>query len=71
MDIDLLFVDSNGPDGDAATWQDNDYHLTDAPPWKNTGDPNGDYSIQTDIDCEARLMAGRFDRGADERKCAS
>jgi hypothetical protein len=68
IDADPLFVDPNGPDGDPNTWQDNDYHLTDASPCRNAGDPNGLYAAQTDIDGEPRVAGGRVDIGADEAK---
>ncbi len=67
IDADPLFKDPYGADGDANTWQDNDYHLSVYSPCKNAGDPNGDYAGQTDIDGEARLMGGQVDMGADER----
>jgi hypothetical protein len=42
------------------------FHLRYDSPCINAGDPSGDYSGQTDIDEEPRLMAGRVDIGADE-----
>jgi hypothetical protein len=61
-----LFVDPDGPDNDPATWQDNDYHIRLRSPCVNAGDPNGNYSGQTDMDGEERVMGGRVDMGADE-----
>ena len=48
-----------------------DYHLTEDSPCFNAGNPNGDYSGQTDIDGELRVIYGRVDMGADEfyRSC--
>ncbi len=66
MDADPLFVDPNGPDGDPNTWQDNDYHLSPNSPCINIGDPNGDYTGQTDIDGHPRVMDLRVDMGSDE-----
>ncbi len=67
------FVDPNGPDGDPNTWEDNDYHLGAHSRCINAGrptdpnDPNTDYSGQTDIDGQKRVMNGRVDMGADEK----
>ncbi len=70
VDADPLFVDADGPDDDPNTWEDNDYHIKGKSPCKNTGDPNGDYADQTDIDGESRVMGPRVDMGADEKyKC--
>jgi len=43
-----------------------DFHLTSGSPCFNAGDPNGDYSGQTDIDGDFRVMGGRIEMGADE-----
>jgi len=56
--------DGNDPnffDADA-----NDFHLNPDSPCIDAGDPNGDYSGQSDIDGEPRIMRGRVDMGADE-----
>ena len=63
---DPLLVDPNGPDGDPNTWEDNDYHLSPNSPCIGTGDPNGDYADQTDIDGQPRLVGVNVDIGADE-----
>jgi len=42
------------------------YHLEADSPCINAGNPRGDYSGQTDIDGEPRVMLGRVDMGADE-----
>jgi hypothetical protein len=42
------------------------YHLLSSSPCINAGDPAGDYSEQTDIDGEQRVMLDRVDMGADE-----
>jgi len=64
--IDPLFVDPDGPDGDPNTWEDNDHHLAPGSPCVNAGDPNGDYTDQTDIDGQRRVNSGRVEIGADE-----
>jgi parallel beta-helix repeat protein len=53
---DPLFEDPNN----------DDFHLDMDSPCINTGDPNGDYTGQTDIDGEPRVMDVRIDMGADE-----
>ena len=53
---DPLFVD---PPSD-------DYHLSAGSPCIDAGDPGGDYTGQTDIDGEPRVMNGLVDMGADE-----
>lgn len=42
------------------------YHLKGYSPCINAGDPNGNYSGQTDIDGDGRVLLGRVDMGADE-----
>jgi len=66
IDEDPLFVDPDGADDDANTFADNDYHLSPNSPCINAGDPNGDYTGQTDLDGEDRVLIGRVDMGADE-----
>ena len=66
IDADPLFVDPDGIDGIATTYIDNDYHLTGASPCINAGDPAGNYTGQSDIDGDARVMHGQVDIGADE-----
>ena len=69
---DPLFADADGPDDDPNTWEDNDYHLTANSPCVDTGDPNGDYTGQTDIDGQNRVWDGDHngsalvDMGSDE-----
>jgi len=67
IDVDPLFVDPNGPDGDPNTWDDNDFHLSPNSPCINTGDPNGVDTGQIDIDGQPRVIGGRVDMGADEK----
>jgi hypothetical protein len=43
-----------------------DCHLKLISPCINAGDPNGNYTGQTDIDGDERVIAGRVDMGADE-----
>ena len=61
QDGNSLMVDPNFVDT-----ANQDFHLRHDSPCINAGDPSGDYSGQTDIDEEPRLMAGRVDIGADE-----
>jgi hypothetical protein len=42
------------------------YHLQPGSPCTNAGDPSADYTGQTDIDGQQRVMAGWVDIGADE-----
>jgi parallel beta-helix repeat protein len=42
------------------------FHITSSSPCINTGDPSGNYTGQTDIDNESRVLQGRVDIGADE-----
>jgi len=56
IDLDPCFVN---PDS-------NDYHLRPVSPCIDAGDPDGDYTGQTDIDNEHRVMGGCVDMGADE-----
>jgi hypothetical protein len=44
----------------------NDLHLDETSQCKDVGDPNGNYSNETDIDGENRVYYGRVDIGADE-----
>ncbi len=44
----------------------NYYHIRWISPCRNTGDPNGSYDGQTDIDGDQRAQFGRVDMGADE-----
>ena len=43
-----------------------DYHLLIGSPCIDAGDPGGDYTGQTDIDGDPRVLNGRVDMGADE-----
>ncbi|MFH1420205.1 MAG: right-handed parallel beta-helix repeat-containing protein [Planctomycetota bacterium] len=58
IDADPLFVDPDGPDGDPATWEDNDYHLAANSPCIDAGDPASDYSFEPEPD------GGRVNMGA-------
>jgi len=67
---DPAFLDPDGPDDNAYTWKDNDYHITPNSPCLDVGDPNGDYTNQTDIDNDERVMGPKVDMGADEHPVA-
>ncbi|HIJ53138.1 MAG TPA: hypothetical protein HPP66_08300 [Planctomycetes bacterium] len=56
ISVSPLFVD----------YEDGDFHLQSISPCINAGDPEGDYSGQTDIDGEPRVMGCGVDIGADE-----
>ena len=65
IDVDPLFEMPGYWDGED-TWVEGDYHLL---PWSqcvDAGDTERDYSGQTDIDGDTRVMLGRVDMGADE-----
>lgn len=64
---DPQFVSAAGPDGNPATWADNDYHIQRTSPCFNAGNPAFvPASGQTDSDGQARVLYGRVDIGADE-----
>ena len=67
IDLEPRFVDSNGPDDDSATWEDNDYHLSPHSVCIEAGDPLTEVSAdQTDIDGDPRVRFDVVDMGADE-----
>ena len=57
---------SNNIDGDPLFVSASDYHLSGSSPCIDAGDPVGDYTGQTDIDGELRVLNDRVDIGADE-----
>jgi hypothetical protein len=63
-----VMADPNAVARAGSSYEILEYHLTAASPCRNAGDPNGDYTGQTDIDGEPRVMGGRVDMGADEYK---
>jgi parallel beta-helix repeat protein/predicted outer membrane repeat protein len=65
IDSDPIFMDPDGDDDIAGT-EDDDLHLLIDSPCINAGDPNADYSGQTDIDGQSRVIYGDADMGADE-----
>ena len=65
IDTDPLFTDPNGADGIAGT-ADDDLHLLPWSPCIDGGNPSGDYSGQTDMDGENRVLYDSADMGADE-----
>jgi len=67
-DADPLFVDSDGADNDANTWQDNDYHLTVGSPCIDAGYEGllPIYAGSVDLDNETRVLQGKADLGVDE-----
>lgn len=67
MSNDPLFLNPGGPDNNAATWFDNDFHISMRSPCRQAGDPDFVSAfLETDIDGQLRLQAGRVDIGADE-----
>ena len=67
IDLDPGFLDTNGPDDDSGTWDDNDYHLSAHSVCIEAGDPLADASEdQTDIDGDPRIRFDVVDMGADE-----
>jgi parallel beta-helix repeat protein/predicted outer membrane repeat protein len=73
IDADPLFADPDGPDGDPATWEDNDYRLTAGSPCIDAGDPEFvPADGELDLDGHVRLWDGdgdgvaRVDMGAYE-----
>jgi hypothetical protein len=70
LNIDPKFVDADGQDNIAVTWEENDYHLADqlgmVSPCIDAGDPGRVYLGQTDMDGEARVQRTAADIGADE-----
>ncbi len=68
IDADPQFTDADGPDDDLSTWHDNHYHLSPGSPCRDVGDPSLDYSGQTDVDGQPRVMpqGGGVDMGSDE-----
>lgn len=62
---DPMFEEPGYWDGED-TWVEGDYHLLPWSPCVDAGDTKRDYSGQTDIDGEARVMWGAVDMGADE-----
>ncbi len=70
--VDPLFVDPDGPDNNAATWEDNDFHLSAASPSIDTGDNVAPGLSPWDFERDPRVADGDadllavVDRGADE-----
>ncbi len=65
LDTDPLFVDADGPDNIFGT-EDDDLHLLPYSPCIDAGDPSGDYTAQTDMDGQHRVLYDNVDIGADE-----
>jgi parallel beta-helix repeat protein len=62
INADPLFADPDGADGDPATWQDNDYHLTAASPCVDYGDPAFlPLPDEVDLDGNPRVWDGNGD----------
>ena len=72
-DVDPLFADFDGPDGNPATLDDNDYHLGPASPVINAGTNAVPELPPADLDGNPRIAAGTADMGAYEYggPCAS
>jgi hypothetical protein len=62
IDGDPLFADAEGPDGDPATWADNDYRLTAGSPCIDMGGPAFAPSPgEVDLDGHLRIWDGNGD----------
>jgi len=66
IDLDPLFVDPAGADGNPATLDDNDYHLTESSPAIDVGSNDAPGLPPTDLDGNPRIAAGTVDMGAFE-----
>ncbi len=64
-------VDENGDDNPDFLSGAENYHIDSDSPCIDAGDPNADYSDETDIDGDPRVMVAVVDIGADERDCIS
>jgi parallel beta-helix repeat protein len=60
-----IYGEANDPNFVSA--DSNNFHLNQNSPCIDTGDPNGNYDNQTDIDGEPRISNGMVDMGADEK----
>ena len=56
LDLDPLFVDRDGPDGDPLTWQDNDYHLGAFSPCADAGDNGAVGADALDLDGDLDVL---------------
>ena len=65
INVDPLFV-RPGSWTDENFWLEGDYHLLAGSPCIDAGDPNKDYTGQTDIDGQERVFGQYVDIGADE-----
>ncbi len=65
IDMDPIFV-LPGSWAFENIWQEGDYHLLFGSPCIDAGDPNKDYTGQTDIDKQERVFGQYVDIGADE-----
>ena len=61
-----VVIDDGGNIDTNPSFAPDGYHLLEGSPCINAGDPAGDYTGQTDIDGETRVIDGRVDIGADE-----
>jgi len=64
--LDPLFVDDDGPDDDASTWEDNDYRLFINSPCLGMGDNGGPAMPVFDFELDDRIQYCAVDIGADE-----
>ena len=64
--LDPQFVDSDGPDNDPATYEDNNYRLSAGSPCIDSGKNQGWMADAVDLDGNPRIINGTVDMGAYE-----
>lgn len=66
ISVDPQFISPNGPDGDPATWQDNDYRLMPGSPCADRGSDAAPQLSSLDLDGGPRIRFCHVDMGAHE-----